>query len=665
MAERAFKREDDDVASHPKKGALEYFGRDLVRLALDGKIDPVIGRDEDIDKIIQVLNKRKKNNPLIVAEPGVGKTALVEGLALRIAQKQTDRWLLNKRIIELNMSNLVAGTKYRGQFEERLEAIIKETQANKDIILFIDEIHNMIGAGGGAGSMDAAQIIKPELARGTLRVIGATTIDEYKKTIANDGALERRFQKILLNVPSDAETIEILNQIKNKYENVHRVKYSDEVVNYIVEISGKYITNRNFPDKAIDLMDETGSYVKIKNSKTSPVLKQLQEELFVAKTNKKKNSDTQKYELAAKWRDKEKEISKQIDSLEIEWSEVAQEDVAHIISSHTGIPVKKLTGDEIVKLAEMNKYLNDIVIGQKTAVDKVCEAVQLSKVGLQDGTKPICSLLFLGATGVGKTLLAKELAKYLFSNEDAFIRFDMSEYMDKFQVSRLIGSPPGYVGYEEKGLLTEAVKNYPYSVILFDEIEKAHPDVFNILLQVLDEGRLTDSYGQEANFKNSIIIMTSNVGTDKIMNNKPLGFSSGDSNAQKNIELTVMKELKGKFRPEFINRIDEKIVFNTLGKDEINSIIKLAVKPFIERAKNKKYEVSITDGVLALLFEKGFDYEYGARPLKRAIRKYVENKIAQSIINGSLKEGGSVVVDRDGDDTTVKTIKKTNKKNKS
>ena len=554
MAGRAFSQDPDDeekgMNSSFTEGStkvLEHFGRDLTLLATKGELDPVIGREEEIDMMVQILNKRKKNNPIIVGEAGTGKTALVEGLALRIVNRKTDRWLLNKRIIELNLSSLVGGTKYRGQFEERMKAIIDEAVNNDNIIIFIDEIHNVIGAGGASGSMDASQIIKPELARGTMRVIGATTLDEHKKTIANDSALDRRFQKVPLSVPTAEQTIQILQQIKERYEDYHGVSFSDETLEFIVELADRYINYRNFPDKAIDVLDEVGSKAKLGFREIPKELKEAEESLQEIERDKKKAVIKQQYEVAAKLRDKETNTKLNIQEMTEKWKQSLKEDkqpitkgdVAAIIASHTGIPVSKLTDDESNKLLKMQNYLSERVIGQKEAIEKICEAVQRSRVGIQDPNKPIASLLFLGSTGVGKTYLSKTLAEYMFELPESFIRFDMSEFQEKFQVTKLIGSPPGYAGHEEKGLLTEKVKNNPYSILLFDEIEKAHKDIFNIMLQILDEGRLTDNHGQDVNFKNTVIIMTSNLGTEKLFKNTSLGFSS-KSSEQEDIEKLIM-----------------------------------------------------------------------------------------------------------------------------
>lgn len=651
---RAFPKgsEDEENESlgneNSKTKVLDYFGRDLTAEARAGKLDPVIGREEEIDKLVQILNKRKKNNPVIVGEAGIGKTALVEGLATRIVERKADRWLLNKRIIELNLSSLVGGTKYRGQFEERMKAIIDEAVQNDDVIIFIDELHNVIGAGGASGSMDAAQIIKPELARGAMRVIGATTLDEYKKSIANDSALERRFQRVTLAVPSAEETFQILQQIRGKYEDFHAVKYSDDILKYIIEITGRYVTNRNFPDKAIDLMDEVGSKAKLGFREAPKELQELEQKLVDIDNSKKNAVKQQNFEEAARYRDLERNTKNELQKVTEQWKkslmndkqDIEISDVASVISAQTGIPVSKLTDEESDRLLKMQTYLQERVIGQESAIEKICEAVQRSRVGIQDPNKPIASLLFLGSTGVGKTYLSKILAKYMFDREDSLIRFDMSEYSEKFQVTKLIGSPPGYTGHEEKGQLTEKIKNRPYSIVLFDEMEKAHEDIWNILLQILDEGKLTDNHGQEVNFKNTVIIMTSNIGTEAIVGKKQLGFTQASE--AENVERIVMQALEKSMRPELINRIDEKIVFKPLEAKEIMKIVELELKKVVRRIESLGYQVHVSDAVKDFLSEVGYDSKYGARPLKRAIVKYIENVFTQAVLKETIQEGASV-----------------------
>jgi len=641
-------REEKNLGSGNKKGKsstpmLDYFGRDLTKLAGELKLDSVFGREKEIEEIVQVLNKRKKNNPLLIGEPGVGKTAVVEGLAIKINKKETDVWLLNKRIVEINMTSMVSGTKYRGEFEQRMEDLIKEIEENPDIIVFLDEIHNVIGAGGASGSMDAANIIKPALSRGTMKCIGATTLEDYKKHIENESAFERRFQKIYVNEPTKEETEILLTSIKTKYEEYHGVEYSEEIIKECVNYADKYVTYRKFPDKAIDLLDEVGSRVKLKNIIIPNNLKELELILNETVNKKKEASKEQNFEKAAQYRDEERKILQEIENEKIKWeidakknrTKVKVEDVAYIISSHTGIPVNKLTDSENRKLLSISEHLKQRIIGQDEAVQKVEEAIQRSRLGLQDPDRPLASFLFLGPTGIGKTLMAKLLASHLFNTNDSYIRIDMSEYEEKHSVSKLIGSPPGYIGHEDKGQLTEKVKNRPYSLILFDEIEKAHPDVFNVFLQVLDEGKLTDSTGSEINFKNTIIIMTSNIGTRNILEENTLGFKA-QTDTLKNDKKLVFKELEKHFRPEFLNRIDEKVVFNPLGREQIEIITQIELDDVLTRVKEKGYNITATKEVVLNIAQVGYDKKYGARPIKRAISERVGNLISKAVLKGEI-----------------------------
>ena len=641
-------REEKVPSSGQKKNKsntpmLDNFGRDLTKLASEMKLDPVYGREKEVEEIVQILNKRKKNNPLLVGEPGVGKTAVVEGLAIKIFKKETEMWLLNKRIVEINMTSMVSGTKYRGEFEQRMEDLMKEIEENQDVIVFLDEIHNVIGAGGASGSMDAANIIKPALSRGVMKCIGATTLEEYKKHIESEGAFERRFQKVYVNEPTKKETELLLNNIKGKYEDYHGVEYSEEIIKECVNYSDKYITYRKFPDKAIDLLDEVGSRVKLKNVIIPDNFKELEITLEETENKKKESSKNQNFEEAARYRDEQRRILQEIEKEKVSWenklrknkTKVKVEDIAYIISSHTGIPVTKLTDSENKKLLNISSYLKERLIGQEEAVQKVEEAIQRSRLGIQDPNRPLASFLFLGPTGVGKTLMAKLLATHLYNTNDSFIRIDMSEYEEKHSVSKLIGSPPGYIGHEDKGQLTEKVKNRPYSLILFDEIEKAHPDVFNVFLQVLDEGKLTDSTGSEVNFKNTIIIMTSNIGTRNILEENTLGFGT-QTETLKNDKRLVFKELEKHFKPEFINRIDEKVVFNPLGKEQIKEISFIEMGDMLTRIKEKGYFLEATDEVVANIAEVGYDKKYGARPIKRAIQERIGNLISKAVLKNEL-----------------------------
>ena len=636
---------------------LDSFGTDITQAAADGKLDPVVGREKEIERISQILSRRKKNNPILIGEPGVGKSAIVEGLAQRIVQRKTSRILFDKRIISLDMTAVVAGTKYRGQFEERLRSILNELEKNPNIILFIDEIHTIVGAGSSPGSMDAANILKPALARGEIQCIGATTVDEYRKTIEKDGALERRFQKVLVEPTSVADTITILENIKERYENHHNVTYTTEALLACVKLTDRYITDRAFPDKAIDAMDEAGARMHISNIK---VPKEIEEqEALIDKVSAEKSNAVkcQDFERAANCRDKEKELQSELARMKAEWEKsltdnrqtVDEEEVARVVSMISGIPVQRMQQDEWTRLRGMKEELQSRVIAQDNAIEKLSKAIQRSRVGLQNPNKPIGTFMFLGPTGVGKTLLAKELAKFMFGSADALIRVDMSEYMEKFTVSRLVGAPPGYVGYEEGGQLTERVRRRPYSIVLLDEIEKAHTDVFNLLLQVMDEGRLTDSYGRTVDFRNTVLIMTSNVGTRELKDfGAGVGFTkderAGDKEYSRNV---IQKALNKRFAPEFINRIDEIINFDQLGIDAIVNIVDLELAQIVKRVTELGYTIELTDEAKKRLAEKGYDIQYGARPLKRALQTFVEDEISELLLCGKLNTGDHIHVDAD------------------
>ena len=634
--------------------ALDQFSRDLTELARAGKLDPVVGRETEIDRVIQILSRRSKNNPCLIGEPGVGKSAIVEGLALRIIQKKVSRILFDKRVVALDMTAVVAGTKYRGQFEERIRSILNELQRNPNVILFIDEIHTIVGAGSAAGSMDAANMLKPALARGEIQCIGATTLDEYRKNIEKDGALERRFQKVMVEPTTAGETLQILRNIKDKYEDHHNVYYTDEALEACVKLTDRYITDRNFPDKAIDALDEAGSRVHLTNINVPKEIEEQEKLIEEAKSKKNEAVKSQNFELAASFRDKEKELSSQLDEMKKEWEAnlkenrqtVDAEEIANVISMMSGIPVQRMAQAEGIKLAGMKEDLQSKVIAQDTAIEKLVKAILRSRVGLKDPNKPIGTFMFLGPTGVGKTHLAKELAKYMFGSADALIRIDMSEYMEKFTVSRLVGAPPGYVGYEEGGQLTEKVRRKPYSIVLLDEIEKAHPDVFNILLQVMDEGRLTDSYGRMVDFKNTVIIMTSNIGTRQLKEfGRGVGFATQSRLDDKEFSRSVIqKALNKSFAPEFINRVDEIITFDQLSLEAITKIIDIELKGLYDRIESIGYKLVIEDKAKEFIAGKGYDVQYGARPLKRAIQTYLEDGLSELIISSSLKEGDTIQV---------------------
>lgn len=639
-----------------KTPVLDNFGRDLTVMAEENKLDPVVGREKEIERVSQILSRRKKNNPLLIGEPGVGKSAIAEGLALRIIKRKVSRILFDKRVVTLDLASLVAGTKYRGQFEERMKAVMNELEKNEDIILFIDEIHTIVGAGGATGSLDASNMFKPALARGEIQCIGATTLDEYRQYIEKDGALERRFQKVMVEPTNVEETLEILHNIKDKYEEHHNVTYTDEAIAACVKLTNRYITDRFLPDKAIDALDEAGSRVHITNIDVPKRILDLERKLDEVRELKNSVVKKQKYEEAAKLRDDEKNLEKELAAAQQRWEDeskqhretVTEDNVADVVSMMSGVPVNRIAKTESNKLAELPASIRSKVVGQDEAVAKVAKAIQRNRVGLKDPHKPIGSFIFLGQTGVGKTQLAKVLAIELFDNEDALIRIDMSEYMEKFAVSRLIGAPPGYVGYEEGGQLTEKVRRKPYSVILLDEIEKAHPDVFNMMLQVLDDGYLTDSLGRRIDFRNSVIIMTSNIGARKLKDfGQGVGFgtSARKNQVADNTKSIIENALKKAFAPEFLNRIDDVIVFNALDREEIHKIIDIELDKLYKRIDSLGYKLTLSDKAKDFISEKGFDKDYGARPLKRAIQKYIEDALAEEIINSNLEEGDTIYMD--------------------
>ncbi|WP_272985805.1 ATP-dependent Clp protease ATP-binding subunit [Leeuwenhoekiella blandensis] len=643
-----------------KTPVLDNFGRDLTALAEDDKLDPVVGREKEIERVSQILSRRKKNNPLLIGEPGVGKSAIAEGLALRIVKRKVSRILFDKRVVTLDLASLVAGTKYRGQFEERMKAVMNELEKNSDIILFIDEIHTIVGAGGATGSLDASNMFKPALARGEIQCIGATTLDEYRQYIEKDGALERRFQKVIVEPTNIEETIEILNNIKDKYEDHHNVSYTDEAIKACVTLTNRYMTDRFLPDKAIDALDEAGSRVHIVNIDVPKKILDLERQLEEVRERKNSVVKKQKYEEAAKLRDDEKNLEKELAVAQQNWEEdskqhketVTEDNVADVVSMMSGIPVNRIAKTESNKLAELPKSIKSKVIGQDEAVAKVAKAIQRNRAGLKDPHKPIGSFIFLGQTGVGKTQLAKILATELFDNEDSLVRIDMSEYMEKFAISRLIGAPPGYVGYEEGGQLTEKVRRKPYSVILLDEIEKAHPDVFNMLLQVLDDGYITDSLGRKIDFRNTVIIMTSNIGARKLKDfGQGVGFGTAarKEQAEENAKGVIQQALKKAFAPEFLNRVDDVIVFNALDRKEIHQIIDIELKKLYQRIETLGYHLTLSDKAKEFISDKGFDKEYGARPLKRAIQKYIEDALAEEIISSKITEGDRIFMDLEDD----------------
>ena len=661
------------AASKSKTPVLDNFGRDVTKLAEEDALDPIVGRETEIERVSQILSRRKKNNPILIGEPGVGKTAIVEGLALRIVQRKVSRVLFDKRIVMLDLAALVAGTKYRGQFEERMKAIMNELEKNRDVILFIDEIHTIVGAGGATGSLDASNIFKPALARGELQCIGASTLDEYRQYIEKDGALDRRFQKVLVDPPSAEETVTILENIKSKYEEYHNVNYAPEAIEACVKLSNRYISDRFLPDKAIDVMDEVGARVHLKNIHVPDEIVQLEARIEEIKEEKNKVVKSQKYEEAARLRDTEKRLLEELDQAKKNWEEqvktekypVSDEDIAEVVAMMTGIPTKRIAQSEGTRLVNMADELRKGVIGQDDAIDKVTKAIQRNRVGLKDPNKPIGSFIFLGPTGVGKTELAKVLSEYLFDSDDALIRIDMSEYMEKFSISRLIGAPPGYVGYEEGGQLTEKVRRKPYSVILLDEIEKAHPDVFNILLQVLDDGQLTDGLGRKIDFKNTLIIMTSNIGARQLKDfGTGVGFATQakQQSADDVARGVIQNALKRTFSPEFLNRIDDVVIFGSLGKDHIHQIIDIALRDVLKRLGDLGFNLELTDAAKDFLAEKGYDPQFGARPLHRAIQKYMEDPRAEKILAADFKEGDILQVDLNKKEAKLEIKAKTTRK---
>ena len=640
--------------SKSRTPVLDNFGRDISALAEDDRLDPIIGRETEIERVSQILSRRKKNNPILIGEPGVGKTAIVEGLALRIRDRKVSRTLFDKRIVMLDLAALVAGTKYRGQFEERMKAIMTELEKSRDVILFIDEIHTIVGAGGATGSLDASNIFKPALARGELQCIGASTLDEYRQHIEKDGALDRRFQKVLVNPPSAEEAVHILNNIKPKYEEFHNVNYSDDAVEACVKLSDRYITDRFLPDKAIDVLDEVGARTHIKNITVPAHIEEVEAKIEEVKEQKNAAVKNQQYERAADLRDQESKLQRNLEDAQKQWEEEAktkrypvnEEDIAEVVSMMTGIPVNRVAQNESKKLVGMAEDLKGAVIGQDSAIEKVTKAIQRNRVGLKDPSKPIGTFIFLGPTGVGKTELAKVLTKYIFDSEESLIRIDMSEYMEKFSVSRLIGAPPGYVGYEEGGQLTEKVRRKPYSVILLDEIEKAHPDVYNILLQVLDDGQLTDGMGRKVDFKNTMIIMTSNIGVRQLKDfGQGVGFATKarTDNAEENSKAVINNALKRTFSPEFLNRIDDVVIFNSLGQEEIFKIIDIALADLYKRLNGLEFTLTLDEPAKKFVAEKGFDPQFGARPLHRAIQKYIEDPLAEFILNNNPESGANMM----------------------
>ena len=648
-----YKKSKNTTTSKTKTPVLDNFGRDLTKLAIEGKLDPVIGRVNEIERVVQVIARRKKNNPVLIGEPGVGKTAIVEGLALRITERKVPRVLMNKRVVSLDLGSMVAGTKYRGQFEERMKAVVQELEKNDDVILFIDELHTLVGAGGASGSLDAANMLKPALARGEIQCIGASTLDEYREHIEKDGALDRRFQKIIVEAPTTDETLEIITNVKDKYEKNHGVKYTDDAIKACVKLAERYITDRFFPDKAFDVLDESGARVRLSNVEVPKEIVTLEQELSDISIQKNQAIRNQNFEEAARLRDKERGIQQELELIKLDWERslendqqtVTEDDVAKVISIMTGIPVTKVSEDEAKRLLNLNEELKKKVIGQDYAIDVLAKSIRRSRAGLKDPSRPTGVFLFTGPTGVGKTELAKTLAKYLFDNEDSLIRVDMSEYMEKFSVSKLIGAPPGYVGYEEGGQLTEKVRRKPFSVVLLDEVEKAHPDALNTLLQVFDDGHLTDGLGRKVDFRNTILIMTSNVGQRDIKAGGTLGFSVNKYNSDEtHINETIDSAIKTSFSPEFINRLDGIVYFKKLKKEDMIRIIDIQLKKLESRLSDKNITLNIPKTAKEFLVEKGYDDKYGARPLRRSIQKYLEDPLSEELLSGLIKDGSEVKI---------------------
>jgi len=668
------KRKSDPKSKTP---VLDNFGRDLTNMAEAGRLDPIVGREKEIERVSQILSRRKKNNPILIGEPGVGKSAIAEGLALRIVQRKVSRVLFNKRIVSLDLASLVAGTKYRGQFEERMKAVMQEIEKNKDIILFIDEIHTIIGAGGASGSLDASNMFKPALARGDMQAIGATTLDEFRQHIEKDGALERRFQKVLVEPTTPEETLQILNNIKERYEDHHSVRFSDDAIEACVKLTERYITDRHLPDKAIDALDEVGSRVHLTNINVPKEILDVEEKIEALKLEKNEVIKSQQYEKAAELRDDERKLQEALESAKAKWEEdsknnrveVTETHVAEVVSMMSGVPVTRISESETGRLANMAEEIQDKVIGQDEAVAKVVKAIQRNRAGLKDPNKPIGSFFFLGPTGVGKTQLAKVLAKCLFDSQDSLIRIDMSEYMEKFSISRLVGAPPGYVGYEEGGQLTEKVRRKPYSIILLDEIEKAHPDVFNLLLQALDDGHMTDGLGRKIDFKNTILIMTSNIGSRQLADfGSGVGFGTKAREEQRdeNAKSVIQNALRKAFAPEFLNRIDDMILFNSLKREDIHKIIDIELELLYGRINELGYTITMTEAAKDFIVEKGYDEKFGARPLKRAIQKFIEDPLAEEIVKSNLHEGDSINMDIQKDASELKIkIKKAQSAKKS